>query len=454
MQIIWAEQALTRSGWQRNLRIEIANDGQITSLTPDSPPQGTRLRVALPAPANLHSHAFQRAMAGLAEQRSPRGQDSFWSWRALMYRFLGRLDPDDVEAITAYAQLEMLKTGFAAVGEFHYLHHAPGGQHYDNPAEMAGRVMDASRQTGIGLCLLPVLYMQGGCDGREPSPEQRRFLCDFNDYSRILSATGKDSAEMPDDFSIGVAPHSLRAVTSCILDKIPSLSAGRPVHIHIAEQLAEVSEVSAALGARPVQWLLENQPVDETWCLVHATHMTGAETRALAASGAVAGLCPITEANLGDGIFPAHPFLAAGGRFGLGSDSNIQIDLAGEMRMLEYSQRLGRQERNVIARQGSSCGATLLASACRGGAQALGRNSGAIAVGKLADIVEIDLQHPDFEGLEGDRLIDSWIFARTCTGVRNLWSGGRHVIMDGRHAHEADIANKAGRVFRRMRSAL
>jgi len=454
MQIIWAEQALTGSGWQRHLRIEIADDGRISSLTPDSRPQGTRLGIALPAPANLHSHAFQRAMAGLAEQRSPQGQDSFWSWRALMYRFLELLDPDDVEAIAAYAQLEMLKAGFAAVGEFHYLHHAPGGQHYDNPAEMAGRIMAASRQTGIGLCLLPVLYMQGGCDGREPSPEQRRFLCDFNDYSRILSVTEKASAGMPEDFSIGVAPHSLRAVTACILDEIPLLAAGRPIHIHIAEQQAEVSEVSAALGARPVQWLLENQPVDEAWCLVHATHVTGAETRALAASGAVAGLCPITEANLGDGIFPAHAFLAAGGRFGLGTDSNIQIDLAGEMRMLEYSQRLGRQERNVVAQQGSSCGATLLTSACRGGAQALGRNSGAIAVGKLADIVEIDLQHPDFEGLEGDRLIDSWIFARTCNKVRNLWSGGRHVIMDGQHAQEADITNKAGRVFRRLRSAL
>lgn len=454
MEILWAEQALTHAGWQRAVRIAIGDEGRIDSITPGAPPEGRRLDCALPAPANLHSHAFQRAMAGLTERRGTGTGDSFWTWRETMYRFLDLLGPEDVEAIAAFAQMEMLEAGFAAVGEFHYLHHAPGGQAYDDPAEMSTRILAAQQKSGIGLTLLPVLYMQGGCDGRALGPGQLRFGHDLEGYARLLAALERPVAALPGDCALGLAPHSLRAVSRDALDHLPDLAAGRVVHIHIAEQVAEVTEVIAHLGARPVTWLLNIFDIGPDWCLIHATWMSPEETRGLAASGAVAGLCPVTEANLGDGIFDGARYRTAGGRFGIGSDSNVRIDLFEELRLLEYGQRLRDRARAVMAEPGGSVGRALFASASAGGAQALGRQSGALAPGHWADIVEIDTDAADLVGLEGDRLLDALIFARADGSVRNLWSAGRHLVAEGRHIRREDIASAYRRTVTRLRGAL
>ena len=454
MKILWAEQALTHKGWQQAVRIAIRDDGRIDSIKAGTAPEGRRLDCALPAPANLHSHAFQRAMAGLTERRGTGAGDSFWTWRETMYRFLDLLTPEDVEAIAAFAQMEMLEAGFAAVGEFHYLHHAPGGQAYADPAEMSARIFAAREASGIGLTHLPVLYMQGGCDGRALSGGQLRFGHDLEGYGRLLAALEGAAAALPRDCALGIAPHSLRAVSREALDHLPELAAGRAVHIHIAEQQAEVTEVIAHLGARPVTWLLNIFDIGPEWCLIHATWMSPEETRGLAATGAVAGLCPVTEANLGDGIFDGARFLTAGGRFGLGSDSNIRIDLFEELRLLEYSQRLRDHARAVLAPEGGSVGRALFEGAAIGGAQALGRQGGALAPGHWADIVEIDTDCADLDGLSGDMLLDALIFARADGAVKNLWSAGRHLVTDGRHLRREAIARAYRSTVTRLRGAL
>jgi formiminoglutamate deiminase len=389
----------------------------------------------LPAPANLHSHTFQRAMAGLTERRRA-GQDSFWSWRALMYRFLERLTPDQVEAVAALAFVEMQEAGFAAVAEFHYLHHRPGGAAYDEPAEMSLRIMAAAAETGIGLTHLPVFYRYGGA-GRAPlAGGQARFGCDADLYLGLLERVRAAARALPADTVVGVAPHSLRAVAPEDLAALAG-QAG-PVHIHVAEQTQEVAEILAWLGARPVEWLLDHAPVGPRWCLVHATHMSAAETARAAQSGAVAGLCPVTEANLGDGIFDGPGWRAAGGAFGVGSDSNICISLPGELRMLEYSQRLREGARNVLAEAGST-GAALWHGAARGGAQALGRDCGAIRAGALADLVALDTTEPAFCALRGDQVLDGLVFATAAPCVTDLWSAGRHRVQGGAHVARPQI---------------
>ena len=295
MTLLWAETALTPTGWQQAVRVEIAADGRIAAVTPGAPAEGERHAILLPAPTNLHSHAFQRAMAGLTERRGPDPRDSFWTWRALMYRFLDRLTPDDVEAIAAFVQMEMLEAGYAAVAEFHYLHHAPGGAPYADPAEMSARIAAAAAATGIGLTLLPVLYQWGGCDRRPLAAGQDRFGSTPDAFAALHARAAAALAPLPPDTVLGIAPHSLRAVDPDGLAAILPLAPGGPVHIHAAEQVAEVEEVLAHRGARPVEWLLANAPVDRRWCLIHATQMLPAETAGLAASGATAGLCPITE---------------------------------------------------------------------------------------------------------------------------------------------------------------
>ncbi|MFC2968202.1 formimidoylglutamate deiminase [Acidimangrovimonas pyrenivorans] len=437
---LWAEQALLPEGWAQGVRIEVAQ-GRIASVTPGAAPEGERQAVLLPAPANLHSHAFQRAMAGMTERRGPDPRDTFWTWRQLMFRFLDQLTPEDVEAIAAFVQMEMLEAGYAAVAEFHYLHHRPGGLPYDDLAELSARIAAAAEATGIGLTLLPVLYQQGGCDGRALGPGQIRFGNDPERFARLHDGAGRALAGLPADATLGVAPHSLRAVSRDGLAAAVALAPEAPLHMHLAEQVAEVAEVQAAWGARPVAWLLANHAVDERWCLIHCTQMEEAETEGLAATGAVAGLCPITEANLGDGIFDGVRYLRAGGRFGVGSDSNIRIALAEELRGLEYSQRLRDRGRAVLATPERSSGRVLYEGAAQGGAQAAGRASGAIAEGMWADLLALDGGHTDLVGRQGDAVLDGWIFAGDDRMVTDVWAAGRHCVTDGRHPdHDAITA--------------
>lgn len=433
----WFQRAWIDNQWQHDVRLTVA-EGRISALETGvgAAPGDERHAAALPGLCNVHSHGFQRGMAGLSERRS-RPDDNFWSWREIMYRFLDRLTPDDVAAITAQAYAEMLEGGFTRVGEFHYLHHDPAGVTYADPAEMAGAIVDASSVTGIGLTLLPVFYAHGNFGGASPSPGQRRFLSDIDGFATLLDSA---RTKLVGDANIGIAPHSLRAVAPDQLAALLEMSPIGPVHIHAAEQEKEVADCIAWSGARPVAWLLDNTAVDARWCLIHSTHLDADEVARLAASGAVAGLCPITEANLGDGIFPAIDYLAAGGRFGIGTDSNILIDAAGELRALEYSQRLAHRARALLAGTESPfVGANLYARALAGGAQALGVET-ALAVGQPADIVSLDLDHPSFAGTDDATLLDRWIFAGRAGAIDCVWRAGVKRVAGGRHVDRSAIA--------------
>ncbi|OLP55758.1 formimidoylglutamate deiminase [Rhizobium rhizosphaerae] len=425
---IHAEAALLPQGWARNVLIRL-DGARIAAIETEraAEPGDARCGVVVPSLGNLHSHAFQRAMAGLAELRGP-ADDSFWSWRTIMYRMALTMTPEQVEAVAAQLYVEMLEAGFTRVGEFHYLHHDRDGRPYADPAEMAGRIAAASAETGIGLTLLPVFYAHAGFGGLAPAEGQRRFIHRPEAFAELMARCRSLTRALP-GAHLGLAPHSLRAVTPEELADLLPLAEGGPVHIHVAEQVKEVEDSLAFSGARPVEWLLANMPVDDRWCLIHATHMTQAEVRGMAARGAVAGLCPITEANLGDGVFEAPLFLAEGGRFGVGSDSNVLISLPEELRMLEYSQRLARRARNVIAPPGGSTGRHLLETARIGGNAALQSAIGLVPGGD-ADFVALDSAAVPY--LEEDRLIDHWIFAG---GVRldRVWAGGRCQVEGGRH---------------------
>lgn len=449
--ILHAETALLPDGWASNVRIRVEG-GRIAEVTSNSAPEGTRLGVLLPAPVNLHSHTFQRAMAGMTEGRTA-GQDSFWTWRTLMYRFLERLSPEDVQTIAAQALVEMAESGFASVCEFHYLHHPVGGGTYADPAEMSGRIIAAAQETGFGLTHLPVIYEQGGVDGRALAGGQLRFGSTPDTYARILDGANAALLALPDG-QLGVAPHSLRAVSKATLTRVAGMVPTGPVHIHIAEQVAEVTEVQAAWGARPVDWALANLALDARWCMIHATQMTGEETTALARIGAVAGLCPITEANLGDGIFNGPDWLAAGGAFGVGSDSSVLISMPEELRTLEYSQRFNHKARAVMADGARSTGRLLWDGAAAGGAKAGGRDAGAIAPGLWADLLAIDTNDLRLEGLKGDTLLDAFLFAGRDGLVTDLWSAGRHIVKDSRHIVRDTVATRFRAVMQRLRGAL
>jgi formiminoglutamate deiminase len=444
------DHALLPDGWARNVGLDI-EDGVIAAVQSDASPEGREhiAGIALPGLPNLHSHTFQRGMAGLAETRGPEG-DSFWTWRQVMYRFLGSLTPDDFEAIAAFAMMEMLEGGFTSLAEFHYLHHDPDGRSYADVAELSGRIAAAAKATGMGLTLLPVFYAQGGFGGAAPTEGQRRFINDVERYSRLIEGARKAVANL-DDAVVGLAPHSLRAVTPESLDEVVSMAGEGPIHIHIAEQVKEVEDCLAWSGRRPVSWLLDHVPVDRRWCLIHATHLDAQEIRGIAASGAVAGLCPITEANLGDGIFEGVDHLAAGGRFGVGSDSNIEISASGELKQFEYSQRLKHRARNVLAeREGQSTGRSLYERALAGGAQALQRRVGAIAVGQRADFVILDESHPDLAAVSGDRWIDSYVFVAGKAAIDTVMVGGRPVVTQGRHVDRDAIRARYSRTMARI----
>ena len=442
VQTIWAQQALIGDRWAKAVTVTVDAAGRIAAVRKDTPPTGTRVGALLPAPTNLHSHAFQRAMAGLTERRGPGGRDSFWTWRQLMYRFLDALSPEHVEAIAAFVQMEMLEAGYAGVAEFHYLHHQADGTPYADIGELSGRVISAAQQSGIGLTLLPVLYEQAGCAGAPLGAGQVRFGNDIDRFAELFRRAEAALRVLPPDANIGLAPHSLRAVTRPSLAAVAEMANGRPLHMHLAEQVAEVDEVIAAYGKRPVEWLLDSYPVGENWCLIHCTQMTAAETIALAASGAVAGLCPITESNLGDGIFDGVRFLDHDGRFGIGSDSNVRISLSEELRTLEYSQRLRDRGRAILATETASTGRRLFDGALRGGAQASQREAGRIAPGLWADLVALDTTLVDLDGREGDALLDTFVFAGDDRMIDHVWSAGRHMVQGGRHIRRDAILGR------------
>ena len=422
------ETVLLPAGWRRDVCVSVDENGLISAIGEG---EGEKVSgIAVPGLANVHSHAHQRLMQGLAERAGP-GADSFWTWRDVMYGFALKLSPDDLEAVAAQAYVEMLCAGFTSVGEFQYLHHQPDGTPYHNRAEMSLRCVAAAQAVGIGITMLPVLYSYSGFGGQAPDVKQRRFINDVDGFLEIHSKLDG-----------GFAPHSLRAVSTESLNAVlAAVPKDRPVHIHVAEQIKEVEDCVAWCGARAVQYLLDNFAVDKNWCAIHATHLTRAETKALAVSGAVAGLCPTTEANLGDGIFPAVEYMRRGGAIAIGSDSHISISPSEDLRMLEYSQRLKHFTRNALAAtSGASTGRSLFDAACSGGAQALQQNSCAIAVGKRADFVVLDDEHHSLIGRSEDAALDAWIFSGGNGVVRDVYVAGQQVVKDRRHiAAEATL---------------
>ena len=431
-QALFAPHALLPHGWARDVLLTWDGGGVLTRVALQaSAPVGTPTANGplLPGLPNLHSHAFQRAFAGLSEYRSA-DDDSFWSWRDLMYRFALSVSPDQLEDIATHLYIEMLQAGYTAVCEFHYLHRDPAGKAYADPAEMSMRLIAAAQRAGIGLTLLPVLYQHAGFGAQSARADQRRFVNSVDGLLEIvttLRATGT---------RIGVAPHSLRAVgPHALVDLVAGIDGHTPIHIHIAEQQQEVRDCVAWSGQRPVQWLLANAAVDARWCLVHATHMTPAERGALAASGAVAGLCPSTEANLGDGVFDASAYLAADGVWGVGSDSHASVSAAEELRLLEYTQRLAHERRNVLVGQAHGQVADhLWLGAVHGGARASGRAIAGLAVGQQADFVVLDTRGA-LAGLAPEQALAGHVFANQGRNtVRDVWVAGRPQLRDGEHA--------------------
>lgn len=459
MTTIFAEAALLPGGWGQNVSVEILESGKIGKIE-----TGLRMRptgaetidrsIILPAPVNSHSHAFQRAMAGLTEKRGPDIGDSFWTWRTLMYRFLDQLAPDDIEAITTFVQMEMLEAGYATNVEFHYLHHRPGGASYDKLSETSERIIASASTSGIGLTLLPVHYQYGGCDKRELGPGQIRFGNDFDQFANLHTQSESALANLPEDCSIGVAAHSLRAVAPEDLVNLKQLAGDRPFHMHLAEQKAEVDEIKGAWGARPVEWFLDNFEVDEKCCLIHCTQMEPHETKGLAKSGAIAGLCPITESSLGDGIFDGVRWTGNDGAISIGSDSNIRISLSEELRTLDYSQRLRDHSRAALATQEHSTGRRLFDLAVSGGARSAGRNTGKIEEGGWADLIALDGNAVDLQGKMGDMILDCFIFAGDDRMISDTWSAGRHMVKDGYHINREKIVQNYLTAITRLKDLL
>jgi formimidoylglutamate deiminase len=452
---LFAEHAWTPEGFVQNARIE-SRDGCWTAISRDAARGDAEAvgRWVLPGMTNLHSHAFQRAMAGLAERRG-HPDDSFWTWREIMYAFAGRIGPEQLQAIAAQLYVEMLEAGYTRVCEFHYLHRQPDGTPYDDPAAMSLALIEAARETGIGLTLLPTLYMTGGFDGRALSERQRRFGLGIDEYLGLVERLGTLRAPGLD---IGIAFHSLRAVPPDAMRAVlEAMRAGdgagaapRPIHIHIAEQLGEVQDCLAIRNARPVEWLLAEMPVDEHWCLVHATHMTPDEVLRLAATGAVAGLCPTTEANLGDGLFALDPWLDAAGALGIGSDSHVSVSLVEELRWLEYGQRLALRHRNIAASTaGASVGETLWSRTLAGGARAAGIETGFAGARTLhegvaapADLLVLDDDAPQLAARDTHTVLDSFVFAGNPPLVRHVMAAGAWVVRDFRHRERERIAQR------------
>ncbi|MCY3611635.1 MAG: formimidoylglutamate deiminase [Gemmatimonadetes bacterium] len=464
------DRILIGDDWQRDVEVRVDGRGRITRVvTGGAEVRGEKVTGwAVPGVPNVHSHSFQRALAGLAEGPGP---DSFWSWREVMYSFLARLTPDDVEAITAQLYVELLKAGFTCVGEFHYLHHPPGGGGYDDPAEMSRRIVAGARTAGIRLVHLPAVYESGGFGGRPLARGQERFRMDLAGVAQLHELLRSEARDPR--VSLGWALHSLRAVSPGSFRRLAGFVSGgvgdgiAPVHVHVAEQRREVRECLADRGARPVVWLLDHAPVDERWCLIHATHATEAELAGVARRGAVVGLCPTTEANLGDGLFPLRSFAAGGGSFGVGTDSHVSRSPVEELRLLEYGQRLASESRAALGDAGetgnpaprsggtggaalSGAGGALLRHAWRDGSRALAVDGGSIEHGMRADLVVLDADHPALVGRRGRAVLDSWIFSGTDNPVRDVMVGGEWVVRDGRHPREEAVGRAYARAARRL----
>ncbi|WP_332877145.1 formimidoylglutamate deiminase [Massilia sp. S19_KUP03_FR1] len=443
MKQLFARHALLPQGWARNVLIAWDGAGTLTEVhaNADGAPD---VGYVLPGMVNLHSHAFQRALGGLTERAGStldNSADSFWTWRDLMYRFAATITPEQVEAIAAQLFVECLRYGYTALCEFHYLQRDPQGEWYGHLAGMAERIAAAAAASGIGLTLLPVLYSHAGFGAQALRPEQRRFHTSVRDVHDIVAALEPLRSSQ---LEVGAAPHSLRAASvEQMRELVDGLPAGRPLHLHIAEQQAEVDQCLAFCGQRPVDYLLSQLAIDARWCLVHATHLSGAESARLAASGAVAGLCPTTEANLGDGLFPLAPYIAAGGAFGIGSDSHVSHSPVEELRWLEYGQRLARQRRNVAATAATPDVAEFLwQGALRGGAQAAGRPVGALAVGKRADLLVLDDAHVNLDGIDAADVLGRFLFSGNDNLVRDVLAGGQWVVRNGVHINQDSIAHR------------
>jgi formimidoylglutamate deiminase len=448
--------ALLPTGWAKDVTLTIGANGMIEEVQTQSSDKTVKALkgIAIPAVPNVHSHAHQRLMAGLAEVAGP-GADSFWTWREVMYGFALKLGPEDLQAVAAQLYVEMLKSGSSVAGEFQYLHHQPDGSAYDEPAELSLRCLAAAEEAGIAITLLPTLYAYGGFGGQPPTTGQRRFINGSDRYLSILSTLDSVSKTNPLR-QLGISPHSLRAVTSELLneviaglDRLGRRSA--PIHIHVAEQTKEVDDCLAWSKLRPVQYLLDHFTLSSRWCGIHATHMTEDETLRMAASGMIAGLCPTTEANLGDGIFPADSFLKAKGAIAIGSDSHISVSPAEDLRQLEYSQRLRERTRNALAAgPGKSTGRTLLDLALKGGATTMAQPVGALAQGFRADVAVLDDEHPALIGRSGDSAVDSWIFSGGNACIRDVFVAGDHMVQDRRHIREEAIEKNFRAAVKRL----
>ncbi len=452
---LFARHALIASGWDEDVRFTVDGTGMIETVVAGAAPDGaTELGGSvIPGMPDLHCHAFQRAMAGLAERRGP-GDDSFWTWRHLMYDFQARLDPDDIQAITTQLYIELLKNGYTAVGEFHYLHNQADGTPYKEAAELSIAVIEAALRVGIAITHLPVLYAYGGFDKQPLGEAQRRFAGGVDNILTIVESLRSRYADEP-TINVGVAPHSLRAVSGDMLTAISAgvrgIAEGAPLHIHIAEQVREVEDCLAWCGRRPVEWLLDAIEIDQHWCLIHANHLAETEILAIASTGAIVGLCPTTEANLGDGLFPLKAYSAVGGRFGIGSDSNVSVSPIEELRWLEYGQRLNHRERNVFATaETPDTGAALWRAASAGGARALAQPVGALDVGRRADFLVLDAIAANLHGRSADELLNSLVFAGNRNLVRDVFVAGRQVVAEGRHALEDDTERAFVGVMRKL----
>ncbi len=452
MSVFFAERALLPAGWANNVRFEVGADGFLTNVQADADRHGAELinGPVVPGMPNLHSHAFQRAMAGLAEVVG-NPNDSFWTWRDLMYRLVGQISPQQLGVIARQLYIEMLKGGFTSVAEFHYVHQDTAGKPYANPAELALQVSQAASSVGIGMTLLPVLYTHSGFGGLAPNEGQRRFINSTESYLNLQSDLKSIVSAHPAQ-ALGLCFHSLRAVTpQQISDVLAASDKQCPVHIHIAEQQKEVDDCLAWSGRRPLQWLYENVEVDERWCLVHATHAEADEVASMAKSRAIAGLCLTTEANLGDGIFPAVDYIAQGGRWGIGSDSHVSLSVVEELRWLEYGQRLRDQRRNRLYRADQPMvGRTLYDAALVGGTQAMGQPIGALEVGKHADWLVLDGNDPYLATASGDGILNRWLFAGSDRQIREVMVNGKWVIRDGRHANEEESSRAFAQVLRAL----